>query len=196
MPKSYSEQERAYIVKRLKQEAALSMARYGIRRTTVDELVKKVNIPKGTFYLFYKSKELLLFDVILEEHEYIDNKMCEALDALDRDTLTPKKLADVIFDFFRMAEEMAVLKLLNSEEMELLIRKLPKELVKEHLSRDTDIIERVFSKLPVKKKRDSGIFRAAFHQIYFATLHRKQIDEKEYEKALYTLVYGVVLQMF
>nr|WP_277934491.1 TetR family transcriptional regulator [Parablautia intestinalis] len=26
--------------------------------TTVDEVVKRVNIPKGIFYLFYKSKEL------------------------------------------------------------------------------------------------------------------------------------------
>ena len=62
MPKSYSEQEREYIRKRLKEEAADCLARYGVRRTTVDELVKRVNIPKGTFYLFYKSKELLLFE--------------------------------------------------------------------------------------------------------------------------------------
>ena len=53
MPKSYSEQEREYIRKRLKEEAAKCLARYGVRRTTVDEIVKRVNIPKGTFYLFY-----------------------------------------------------------------------------------------------------------------------------------------------
>lgn len=56
MPKSYSEQEWEYIRKRLKEEAAKCLARYGARRTTVDEIVKRVNIPKGTFYLFYKSK--------------------------------------------------------------------------------------------------------------------------------------------
>lgn len=64
LPKCYSDQEREYIKKRLKEEAAACMGQFGIRRTTVDELVKRVNIPKGTFYLFYKSKELLLFDVI------------------------------------------------------------------------------------------------------------------------------------
>ena len=56
MPKSYSDQERAYIRKRLKEEAAVCMGQYGIRRTTVDEIVRLVNIPKGTFYLFYSSK--------------------------------------------------------------------------------------------------------------------------------------------
>lgn len=60
MPKCYSEQEREYTIKRLKEEAAACMGQFGIRCTTVDELVKRVNIPKGTFYLFYKSKELLL----------------------------------------------------------------------------------------------------------------------------------------
>ena len=64
LPKSYSDQERAYITKRLKEEAAACMGQFGIRRTTVDELVKRVKIPKGTFYLFYPSKELLLFEVI------------------------------------------------------------------------------------------------------------------------------------
>ena len=44
MPKSYSDQERAYITKRLKEEAAACMGQFGIRRTTVDELVKRVKI--------------------------------------------------------------------------------------------------------------------------------------------------------
>ena len=52
MPKSYSDQEREYIKKRLKDEATKCLIQYGVRRTTVDEIVKRVNIPKGTFYLF------------------------------------------------------------------------------------------------------------------------------------------------
>ena len=50
MPKSYSEQEREYIRERLKEEAAQCLAKYGVRRTTVDEIVRRVKIPKGTFY--------------------------------------------------------------------------------------------------------------------------------------------------
>ena len=61
VPKSYSEQERTYIKKRLKEEAAKCLAKYGVRRTTVDEIVRRVHIPKGTFYLFYKSKETSVY---------------------------------------------------------------------------------------------------------------------------------------
>ena len=45
MPKTYSEQEKAYIRERLLAEAKKSLAQYGIRKTTVDELVKRL-IPR------------------------------------------------------------------------------------------------------------------------------------------------------
>ena len=56
MPRAYSDQERAYIRQRLHEEAILCIKQYGMRKTSVDELVRRVNIPKGTFYLFYPSK--------------------------------------------------------------------------------------------------------------------------------------------
>lgn len=47
------------------------MNQFGVKKTTVDELVKRVSIPKGTFYLFYPSKEQLFFDVFLDKHNAI-----------------------------------------------------------------------------------------------------------------------------
>ena len=61
MPKTFSDAERVHIKKRLMEEAEACLTQYGIRKTSVDELVKRVNIPKGTFYLFYPSKEMLFF---------------------------------------------------------------------------------------------------------------------------------------
>ena len=109
MPKSYSEQEREYIRKRLKEEAAKCLARYGVRRTTVDEIVKRVNIPKGTFYLFYKSKELLLFEVIQEQQENINHELYQAISAIPAAEFSAEKLTDVIFGFYKMTEKMQIL---------------------------------------------------------------------------------------
>ena len=75
MPKSYSNSEREYIIKKLKQEAEYCLTQYGVKKTSVDELVKRVSIPKGTFYLFYRSKELLFFDVFLEKHNEIQGNL-------------------------------------------------------------------------------------------------------------------------
>lgn len=195
MPKSYSDQERAYIRKRLKEEAAACMGQYGIRRTTVDEIVKRVNIPKGTFYLFYQSKELLLFDVILEQHDLINQKLIQAVSEITGPSFSAEKLTDVIFRFFKMAEDLPVLKLLNSEEVELLARKLPEDVVAEHFGNDTDMVEQVLAMLPLKKDVDTKRVSAAFHAIYFATLHKKEIGEDQYDQALRMLIYGVVTQI-
>ena len=58
MPKIYSETERTDIKDNLKREANILMIERGIKKTTVDELVKRAGIPKGTFYLFYPLKGL------------------------------------------------------------------------------------------------------------------------------------------
>ena len=120
MPKSYSEQEKEYIRKRLKEEAAKCLVQYGVRRTTVDEIVKRVNIPKGTFYLFYKSKELLLFDAIQEQHELVTQGLYQAISALANQELSAEKLTDVIFKFYKMTEEMPILEMLDVNEVNCL----------------------------------------------------------------------------
>ena len=82
MPKSYSQHERKAIEEALLHHGAECIATYGIKRTTVDELVRRANIPKGTFYLFYPSKEVLLFKVILKWHDKIQQDVCRAVQAL------------------------------------------------------------------------------------------------------------------
>ena len=195
MPKSYSEQEREYIRKRLKEEAAECLARYGVRRTTVDEIVKRVNIPKGTFYLFYKSKELLLFEVIQEQHEVISRELYQAISDIAAGAFSTEKLTDVIFEFYKTTERMLILRLLDAGEVEVLVRKLPREVVEEHLQDDTDMIEKMLALLPVKKEVDIKVISAAFHAIYYATLHKAEIGEERYDEALRALIYGIVKQV-
>lgn len=67
MPRAFSDREREVIKERLQKAAVESMIKYGVRRTTVDCLVKGANIPKGIFYLFYDWKEELLFVVLEKE---------------------------------------------------------------------------------------------------------------------------------
>ncbi len=194
MPKSYSEQERAYIRERLKEEAADCLATYGIRRTTVDEIVRRVNIPKGTFYLFYQSKELLLFEVIQEQQQSINRRLFQVISGLSGTKVSAEELTDAIYAFYKMAEEMPILKLIGTGEVELLARRLPREVVQAHLQDDTDTIGEMLAMLPVKKDVDTNVVSAAFHAVYYATLHKAEIGEA-YDQALRTLIYGIVAQL-
>lgn len=195
MPKCYSEQEREYIQNRLKEEAAKCLAQYGIRRTTVDEIVKRVKIPKGTFYLFYRSKELLLFEVILEQHDLIEQKLYQSISEINLKTFSADQLTDILLGFYKMAAEMPILKLLNSDEIELLARKLPKDVLAEHLGHDSMMIERVFATLPIKSGVDPKAFSTTFRLLFFSSLHKDEIGEENYDDALRILLYGIVTQL-
>lgn len=195
MPKSYSAQEREYIQNRLKEEAAKCLAQYGIRRTTVDEIVKRVKIPKGTFYLFYQSKELLLFDVILEQHHLVEQKLYQSVCKLDPKSFSADRFTDILLKFYKMSAEMPILKLLHSDEIELLARKLPQGMLVEHLEHDNRMIEKVFAALPVKPGVDPKVFSAAFRSLYFTSLHKDEIGEEHYNEALRILLYGLVTQL-
>lgn len=195
MPKCYSDREKDYIKKRLKEEAAKCLSQYGIKKTTVDEIVKRVKIPKGSFYLFYQSKELLLFEVILEQHDLIEKKLMEEISSIGAENFTTESLTEVIMHFYQLAEEMPILKLLTSDEVELLARKLPQGVLEQHLSHDHSKIDELFEAFPQKKRIDTKVISAAFRAIYFATLHKEEIGEESFDDALRLMVSGIVNQL-
>ena len=195
MPKTFSENERDYIKNRLKEEAKICLAQYGVRKTTVDELVKRVNIPKGTFYIFYESKELLFFDVLCEFHDEMHEKLISEAAAV-KDDITPMKLTDLIMGLYRMVDESFLLKFLSENEMELMLRKLPPEIVKNHAVNDNFSVEQLFTVAPSLKGKNIEAFSAALRGIFMTMLYKKEIGEDVFDEALRILIHGVVLQMF
>ena len=77
----------------------------------------------------------------------------------------------------------------------MLKRKLPHEIIDEHLQDDTDMIKKMIALFHVKKEVDINVISAAFHAIYYATLHKADIGEEQYDKALQVLIYGIVTQI-
>lgn len=95
-----------------------------------------MNIPKGTFYLFYQSKELLLFDAILEQHELIERELMESVSGIDPSKITALQLTDILVGVYKKAAQSSILNIMDSNEIDLLTRKLPPEVVEEHCMRN------------------------------------------------------------
>ena len=195
MPKCYSEHEKSFIKKRLKEEAGDCLARYGIKGTTVDELVRRVKIPKGTFYLFYKSKELLVFDVLMEQHERIEKELTASLSALQSNDITCDGLTDLIFGFFKYTDENPLFRLLTSGELEILARKLPEEFLENHFMEDGHMIENVISILPGVRSVDIQSFASAFRSLFMSMLASRKMNDEKSDEALKLLIRGLVIQM-
>lgn len=194
MPKCYTQQEKEQIRKRLHEEAMSCMELYGMKHTTVDELVKRVKIPKGTFYLFYKSKELLLFEVLMELHERVEQQLYTLAAQINPQTVTASQLTELLFQIFKTASEMPILNTITPEDVDLLARKLPPEILQEHMGHDTNVAEQLFAAFPMKQGVKLDTISAASRGIYFSTLHKTEIGES-YDEGLRCLIRGLVMQI-
>lgn len=196
MPKTFSDSERAYIKNRLMEEAQACLVQFGIRKTTVDELVKRVNIPKGTFYLFYPSKEMLFFDVFCAIQDQIQTDVLRRIDGL-RGDITVDTITELLFGLYKQADATFVYSFAASGELELLARKLPPEVVKEHTQKDDFSMERLLSLLPgVDAEGNHKIFSAALRAIFCAMSHKREIGEDVFDDVMRVMLRGVVAQLF
>lgn len=194
MPKSYSSQEKEYIIKRLKEEAYKCLNLYGIKKTTVDELVKRVNIPKGTFYLFYDSKEILLFDVINDLHDEIQKHFLKEANLI-KGKITSQNLTSLLFKIYKKVDDTFLLNIMTNGELELLMRKLPIEIVEKHLNDDNAIMEKLVELIPYAKEKNMQYFSGAMRGIFLTMLHKREIGEEFFDGSLKLMINGLVIQL-
>jgi AcrR family transcriptional regulator len=194
MPKSYSSQEKEYIENRLKEEAFQCLNLYGVKKTTVDELVRRVNIPKGTFYLFYDSKELLLFDVINDLHNEIQNHFLKEANLI-KGKITSQNLTSLLFKIYKKVDDTFLLKIMTNGELELLMRKLPNEIVEKHLSDDNAMMEKLMELIPHAKEKNMQYFSGAMRGIFLTMIHKREIGEEIFDGSLKLMINGLVIQL-
>ncbi|MCI6242662.1 MAG: hypothetical protein MR646_05075 [Agathobacter sp.] len=61
---------------------------------------------------------MLLFEVILEQHNLMDQKILDEISNIDKNDFTVEKLTEVIVHFYQLIDEIPVFKILNSDEID------------------------------------------------------------------------------
>jgi len=73
----FSDKKRAELREKIQKTSLVLFSKYGIKKTTIDDVVKATGVAKGTFYLFYSSKEELIFELIKKgyspRNEFLQN---------------------------------------------------------------------------------------------------------------------------
>lgn len=206
MPKVYSEEERRNIISGLKREANILMQEKGVKKTTVDELVKRVGIPKGTFYLFYPSKEMLLFDVTQDFHEKVDHYLSEGImKIMEENGLTMdenadfsgcvEEFTDLILGAMQITYSSCLRVILNPESMNLILSRLPDDVLEKHRQHDSGMGEGLFEKLAAGKNYCVETLVGAFMMIIFGGMYKREIGEENWMDSMRILIRGIVIQL-
>ena len=192
MPKTYTESERENIRRELRTAASLCLKKYGVRHTTVDELVGMVNIPKGTFYLFYDNKESLFLDALSVFVKEEEEKYLAMLEELDENHIVTS-LTTVFFEMAISFYESGLYRFLDDNQLNMIMRNLSSEDRASLLHSRDEYIDKILYYFSIEDEDDITSFRVAFNSIFFLMLHDEEI--KDMKKALRTLIRGLILQL-
>ena len=156
-------------------------------------MVVMANISKGSFYNFYSSKEMLFF-AVLEEYQ-IDtmNRLIEQLE--QENLINTNQFVQLLYDFYQDFRYSFMYTIFKNNEMELLIRKLPKEVITTHHLLDNGMIEKIVSRINIQENVTVEIVSALFRTIAMSILHIDEIGEKQFDIVLKLLIQGIVGQI-
>lgn len=193
MATAFSESEKELIRGKLKNVAKECLSKFGVKKTTVDQLVKMAGISKGAFYIFYSSKEILFFTILEEYQNSIFNKVLSKFDNTYK--IGIQGFTDVIYEIYQDVRHSFIMNIIQNQEIEYLMRKIPEQSILDHHSFDDMLGENLLSHLKVKENIQVGIVTASLRAIFMSMLHVKEIGEKDFDQVLKLLIAGIAQQL-
>lgn len=193
MVTAFTTEEKEVIRKKLHKVAKECLQRYGVKKTTVDQMAAMVDISKGSFYNFYSSKEMLFFAVLEEYQIDVMNRLTEQLDMEAK--IDTNRLVELLYDFYQGFRYSFMYTIFKNNEMELLIRKLPKEAITNHHLIDDRMVKKIVSRINIKENVSVEIVSALFRTIAMTILHIEEIGEGQFDIALKFVIQGIVEQI-
>lgn len=181
MPRAFNEKEKESIHHKLLVEGKELLEQHGLQKTTVEDVTHACGISKGAFYLFYRKKEDLFFEICESvEKEYrksiFKNVFRDGLPARE----SFKKFLECVFQKF---SETPLLRSISQGDFDYMMRSLPKETINAHHSHDDN-----FSKEFYMSWKAQGVFREAdpkgfaglLKLLFYLILHKEDYEESEF----------------
>ena len=193
MATAFTTEEKEAIRKKLHEVARECLQRYGVKKTTVDQMAAMVDISKGSFYNFYSSKEMLFFAVLEEYQIDVMNRLTEQLGMETK--IDTNRLVQLLYDFYQDFRYSFMYTIFKNHEMELLLRKLPKEAITNHHLIDDRMVKKIVSRINIRENVSVEIVSALFRTIAMTILHIEEIGEKQFDTTLKLVIQGVVEQI-
>ena len=172
MPKAFTDHEKKIIRERLLEQGHRLFSAYGLKKTNIEELAEAAGISKGAFYIFYDSKETLFMDVVeLAEVRFRQ----EILATIDLPGPSPRaRLYAVLKQPFTLWKKIPLLQFFTRGDYELLLRRVPAEIVQEHLTSDQAFIEELVMRcqkagIPIQAEVEQ--VRGLLYTLFLTSLH-------------------------
>ena len=175
MTRKFSDGEREEIRQLIMQEGRALFARHGVRKTTMDDIARAADIGKGTVYLFFPSKNDLVFGLIQEEYGAY-GALIDRLEHIPK--LSAEDVREALSELIGMLGRSPLLHTLyDPGESEQISRILFKEKLAEH-GRDEECFINDLLGVPHRKgfrsRHGSEVVQGLFHVIWLAIINKER----------------------
>ncbi len=183
MPRAFNAEERRSIETRIRAAGREQFGRVGLRKTTVSDLARAAGVAKGSFYLFFPSKEALLSSILQEEEVDLRREVREQMSRPYRSARD--RFAHFLRLHFQGLDGHPLLRMLRDPlEIEALFRRLPPDALDQAQADDDAFFMQFISQWqmdgalqPQPGEAMEGLGRA----LRALNLHRDLIGETRFE---------------
>lgn len=181
MPKAFNEIERDRIRKKLFEVGKRLINQMGVRRLVVDDVVREVGISKGSFYLFFPSRE----DFILSVFESWEQEYRGALirQVTEGGGTARERLERFFLGAFEIMDREPGLAQIGAKEIQTLIDRLPSERMEAHKAADDEVLEGTLRLWVAEGMVDSALaetFHGLLSALFSMAMHRGDFPEGSY----------------
>jgi len=150
MPRTFSFHERARIIASMHKIGIDLIRKKGVKQITIEDITNGVNIAKGSFYSFYKSREELLWDIIKRQEQIIIEN---TKDILAEDIDKKEKVRKILYDVYLKEDNLVFY--LSQADLEYITRKLSPEVMQKDKEAGDNIYELVLSHFGFRVNSDN-----------------------------------------
>jgi AcrR family transcriptional regulator len=184
VPRIFSQEQRGQLQKKLMEEGRKVFSEFGLKKTRIEDITRRVGIAKGTFYSFFPSKEALLLaamDELEAEAQPLFKKILE-----DENENPKQRLKQVLrMQLESVRENPIVETLFNPEEIAYLTRNLPPDALSGHIREHNRFFLAFLEGLARRgrlRTEDINTAGALLQTIFFLAIHKKEIGPDFYKQ--------------
>jgi AcrR family transcriptional regulator len=190
MVRKFEDREKEMIHSKLLSQGKQMFATLGLKKTSISDLTKAAGIAQGSFYMFYRSKEELYFEILEQEEESIRNQLVEQ--HFSSGTMTRESFRQFLrHSLDIMADNPLIQQLYDSEQLEMVMRKLPEEKMLENFQEDAHFIVPFILQAQEQGRmiqRDPDTIVSLIRSLVLLSLQKQQIGEDRYGDTMDLLV--------
>lgn len=189
MVKAFTKINKKLIKRNLIKKGREYFIRYGVKKTSIDELARAAGISKGSFYKFFNSKEALFLAIHEESEDKLRKDMMKKLAGIEKPI---DKLRTFFKSAFDIMEEDPLLRIIfNQGEFENLNIFLSSNQYENHYHYDIAFLEELLKQWQaggIVRKLDTRTASNMIANVCRLILQKEIMDKEMYKKVKNMLI--------